>query len=1025
MKIKHLRFKFFAISLGAALFLLTTAFIANNFISSKSDKQVNYYQSEHEYLNSLRMNPKTGTVSPTDYAKALKEVQKYRANNANKSSELIWENEGPDNLAGRMRSTLRVESGDKAYWYAGSVSGGLWRLEEGSQVWSIVSESVNSLNVSSMHQSTDGTLYIGTGESFYSEDFNLLPGFKGRGIYKSSNGVDFTVIASTVPTENAVYGEDWFYINKITTINNRLFVGTNTGLNVSDLQGSSWTIAKTSDGQELTGECNELVSMNNAIAAFVDGLAYISVNGDPNNFVCISTKYEESGTIYNSTMLPKNNIGRVCFAFAPSNPDYLYAIAISSDASNRGKLENIYRSVKGNNGWTNWTAIGPGGSTHMFYVFESNGLYSSAIAIDPDNENRIFIGGNDLWRGDYVEGGELYQWTQLTTYKSLYSSAYVPSNHFSYLIDSSGNIAIACENGIYVFNNSTLRASSRNINLTTSQFYTVSANYKGNVYGGTQGNGTVLIDPNTSISGKGGENVVPSISLSTGEDFNAFNIGGYVHNSMINPIGVIVSINGNDDIKDESISIYAYFGGKQRLTIYRYDDQMPQNISYWLDGSDPIKPIEDSASYITPSILWENFNYTQSRDSVDFTADKDYVIGDKVYAASKNAYYPIEVILEENLSEGQTIRVQDIVASKFFVGVNSSIFMTTEASNFNRDFRNDNPWWTISSSKLGGIQGTPQCLGLSKDANYLYVGTKDGKLYKLSNIAAAYNTETANVGSNLYATSGTVTANPYCVVNTSLIADFGDRVITSVSVHPNNSQIVVVTLGNYGFDDYVYITKDALEKEPTFNKVNSLHLAHAPIYTSIFVEGVENNDNMFMIGTDFGIWSTSDITGNQVEWIEEEAGIGELPVFMLKQQNVQTDNGKPVYYDGQELYISNYRGIYAATFGGGVFKCTNLVKTGVTGIDDPVIANNDNDINIYPNPAKDYVNISIETDSNVDATLYIYNVSGKLVNVMTKRSFSDKVTFTLNTSNMQNGTYIAKIDVPNCKSKTSKFIVVK
>ena len=1036
MKIKHLRFKFFAISVGAALFLLTTAFIANSFISGNSEKQVNYYQSENEYLNSLRMNPATGVVNPADYAKALMQVQKLRANQpATKSTDLEWNNVGPDNMGGRMRSLVKATYDGTNYWYAGSISGGLWRLAENPNttalLWSSVSTSARDLNVSCIYLADNGTMYVGTGESYCSEDFNLLPGFAGRGIFKSTNGVDFSVIPSTIPTENGTTADEWFYVNKITSANNKLFVGTNQSLRVSDMQGGSWTVAETKTGAKLLGECTELIAQNGSVVAFIDGLAYVSVNGDPSQFECISTRYYQSGQLENATMLPRDSVGRMCFAFAPSNPNYLYAVAInkydiiSTTAINeRGCLKNIYLSIKGSNGWSDWKVIGPGGSTYMFYVFQSNGLYSAALTVDPTNEQKIYVGGNDMWGGNYIVGADYYQWTQLTTYQDNYWS-YAPSNHFAYMFDSYGAVVIGCENGIYRHWPLDGLTVSCNTNLTTAQFYSVSPNFDdGVIIGGTQGNGTVSITSSMSLSGKSGVDVNRELVILAGDqNIISTKIGGYAHTSMIYPKGRIISINGNADLKTSPA--YPAYSGIQRLVMYRHDGQMPQCLSNWYDGDVLTKPIEDYASYITPSVLWEDFNYAYSKDTAYFVADRNYSANDTVYAASKNANYPIEVILTQPLDSLEVIEVQDIVASKFFVGVTDFIFMTTEASNFTKDFTYDNPWFVISCAKVGGLSGTPQCMAVSKDANYLYVGTKDGKLYRIANIAGAYDSQTANAGTALYGTSPVV--NPYCVVATHTIATFNDRIITSISVNPEDPEMVVVTLGNYGFDDYIYISTDALHQNPTFTKRENF--AHAPLYTSLFVEGVDGKNNMLMVGSDFGIWSTENIAASisQTDWKNEAVGsIGEIPVFMLKQQNIQTDKGKPVCIeDDSAMYITNYRALYAATFGGGLFRCSDLVKGGgeVAGIDDykPTV----NVVDIYPNPARDYVNIELETQANVDVTLSIYNLSGKLMDVKKKRSDADKITFTVNTSNLPQGAYIAKIDIPNCKSKTSKFIVVK
>lgn len=1016
MKIKHLRFRTFALSMGIAMFLLATAFVFRTIQSNDSKKNVAYYQAENDYLTSLRANPATGTVTPSDFAKARNEVAKFLAKNSRKNGGLTWETAGPDNLAGRIRSLIKDE--ETGYWYAGAVNGGIWRVMEGEQVWTSLPGEAGEINVSCLYKAPNGTMYAGTGESYYSEDFNLLPGFKGRGIFKSSDGETFSVIENTVPAAGTTVNNDWFYVNKITSSGNNLYAGTNTGLFYSDMNGTTWALAKTVDGVELSGECTEAVTGTNAVAVFVNGLAYISQSGNPTEFKCIS----------NGTMLPDENIGRIAFAFAPTNTDYLYAVTIYKDDiagtqsfNEQGTLENIYLAVKGSTGWSDWTVIGPGGSSHMFYLFEANGLYSLALLVDPNNENIVYVGGTDMWKGTEV-GSEFYQWTQQTTSEDMSSSAYVPQNHFAYLMTASHTFAIACENGVYTYDPSSIKARSFNTNLTTSQFYTVSANYKNDIFGGSQGNGTVGIYRKGSVFGKSGINLHITIGNTVGISFVSNNIGGYVHNSMIYPIGTILSIDGNDDLKNSDLNAFADFAGVQSLTIYRFDDQVPQNMSWWYhtDGKTVIKAMEDSANYITPSILWEDFDYDFSVDSVAFIAGENLAAGTEIVAASKNAGYPIPYVLEKPLSEGDTIMIQDKIASRFFVGVNGTIFMTKEASNFNVDIANASPWFAISSNLYGGIEGSPQCMGLSKDANYLYVGTTDGKLYRVANIAYAHDATTANIYTgNLFGSSA---LNPYCVISTDLIASFEGRIITSVSVNQTDPEMVIVTLGNYGCEDYLYISNNALDEFPNFAEVETF--ANTPLFTSIFVEGNDNSNNMVMVGCDFGVYSTNDITASSVTWETEMAGMGELPVFMLKQQNVQTINDNPVYYGDTFAYITNYHGIYAATYGGGLFECLDYVKAGTSPSG---ISNNsslDKSVSIFPNPVRDNATITVDLNTTSDAVLYIYNMSGKLQKVVSKRAQSEKAVFEINTSSLTTGSYIARIVTGNGQH-SAKFIVVK
>lgn len=99
---------------------------------------------------------------------------------------------------------------------------------------------------------------------------------------------------------------------------------------------------------------------------------------------------------------------------------------------------------------------------------------------------------------------------------------------------------------------------------------------------------------------------------------------------------------------------------------------------------------------------------------------------------------------------------------------------------------------------------------------------------------------------------------------------------------------------------------------------------------------------------------------------------------------------------------------------------TNLFKEGVqnTNVSNPMVAN------IYPNPAKDVANISLELD-NIAAKVYytVMDVTGKrVIEEMHNNVKSDK--FSISTSKLANGTYYLVISA-NDKATVRQFTVAK
>ena len=84
------------------------------------------------------------------------------------------------------------------------------------------------------------------------------------------------------------------------------------------------------------------------------------------------------------------------------------------------------------------------------------------------------------------------------------------------------------------------------------------------------------------------------------------------------------------------------------------------------------------------------------------------------------------------------------------------------------------------------------------------------------------------------------------------------------------------------------------------------------------------------------------------------------------------------------------------------------------------LGNNDfvlSEFMMYPNPAKDYVTIDL-SDLTSNATVFIYDYLGRLV----KKELLNTASSRIETSNLQKGTYIVKVDSDN--GLASKILIV-
>jgi hypothetical protein len=254
------------------------------------------------------------------------------------------------------------------------------------------------------------------------------------------------------------------------------------------------------------------------------------------------------------------------------------------------------------------------------------------------------------------------------------------------------------------------------------------------------------------------------------------------------------------------------------------------------------------------------------------------------------------------------------------------------------------------------------------------------------------------------------------------------QVITSVSVDPNNDNRVIITLGNYGNETYAYYSDNALDENPVFRSVQGIPgnggLPQVPAYSSL-VE-MDASNNLVFVGTEYGIYVTDNINAANPTWVAENNNIGNVPVFMLKQQTIRKGNDTLAFVNIDTTYVvyygvNNYGVIYGATYGRGLISLDEFQKP--LGISDHGKIDDDSGFRIFPNPAHDKVTVAFETTSEGKVEISVFNLMGKQVKYVDMgvrpEGRHDAI---LNCSNLATGTYIVRLTMGN-RQTSSKFIV--
>jgi hypothetical protein len=939
------------------------------------------------YLQGLRANQSTNIVNPADVVNAADGVKALSAGRS--VDPLNWTSLGPDNFGGKTTAILydnRDATGRTIF--AGSVGGGVWKSVNDGITWKSVSDL--SLMVSCMVQASNGDLYVGTGDGFNAHtytglnDLGYTSGFVGTGMYKSTDGQNFDPIASTVPVANSNI-VDWAFISKIALNDNAIYAATNTGLKYSADGGSTWSTAKDIDSNELSLNATDVeMGTSGIVVASVNNNCYISKTGSLDGFVNRSTG--------DSISLPIADVMRTEIALAPSDNNILYASCTNSTGTHIG----IYRSVDQGD---NWSVILP--STFWVYIYGTRGNYNNTITVFPDDADRILVGGNNLWQGKKIVEGGLFSWDlksrnfivndEIEKYLHLgqQTICFKPGNSNIFFAGTDGGIFKGTISG------DDFAFESSNRNYITTQFYTVAPTGQENrVLGGAQDQGTIYISGtgNTTTQGK---------ELWFG-DFSIENMvhGGSCVVSTIQPQAIVMSATAGKMERSEDLA----------FTLS----------TQFLGGS-----MGNAQAFKTPIALWESYEDQNSRDSVTYYAKKAYTSGSVLKVKSNNNRHPFYYTLPTNVSlaAGDSIRVKDIVATKLFIAVANRLWMTKEFLNFGKT-----PEWFELANTSVGYSGIPQSIAYSSDANHVFVGMRNGKLYRVSNIGLAYDYNHADVSS------------PQCIVATKEIplvipgtSTPVTQAITSIAVDPQNPNNVLLTLGNYGNDHYVLMSTNALDETPLFVSKQG-NLPKMPVYASIIEM---NHSNVVVLGTEQGVFVTDNISGDP-SWESNQTGIGNVPVFDLKQQlinrasdSVQTINhvvlpNGDIVTDTTELFYpgtNNYGIIYGATYGKGLFRCNQYRKP--VGINEnPIVTPNKQlSISVYPNPVNSTAHVNYELTKTSNVSYSIYDLTGKMIlqtNVGLRSAGKNQMDISVD--ELKQGYYILKIESSE-NSGVVKFLV--
>lgn len=390
------------ITISALLVLSSSAIFAQEFVQKMADDNVNFYDVQKSFNEFYAGKPyekgkgfkqfkrwewfTEQRVFPSGerYASNLAWINymSYKkthsaAFSAEKSSN--WTALGPNDWnsvsyspgQGRV-NVIVMDPSDTNTIYIGAPAGGLWKSTNGGNSWNVLTDNLPVLGVTGIgiDPNNSNIVYIATGDGFGSDTYSVgvLKSTDG-GLSFNTTGLTFTIAQTIRPTKILMHP----------TNSNKHWVSTSNGIYMTTDAGASYNRVQTGFIWD--------IEMNPS---------------DTNIIYASSTEFHKStngGLSFNKvqTGLPSRfAVNRMVIAVTPDNPATVYGLfGASSDASFYG----LYKSVDTGNTWLQMSnspnilsssndGSGSGGQS----------WYDLAIAVSPDNEDEVFIGGVNVWK---------------------------------------------------------------------------------------------------------------------------------------------------------------------------------------------------------------------------------------------------------------------------------------------------------------------------------------------------------------------------------------------------------------------------------------------------------------------------------------------------------------------------------------------------------------------------------------------------------------------------------------------------
>ena len=161
------------------------------------------------------------------------------------------------------------------------------------------------------------------------------------------------------------------------------------------------------------------------------------------------------------------------------------------------------------------------------------------------------------------------------------------------------------------------------------------------------------------------------------------------------------------------------------------------------------------------------------------------------------------------------------------------------------------------------------------------------------------------------------------------------------------------------------------------------------------------NSTLYVVGTSVGLFATSNLDGENTVW--EMIAKDVIGNVIIEQIDYRHSDGR----------------FTIATYGSGIYQYSNLQQLGdVLTVNDV----NRTELNIYPNPTSDILNVEFDSKRSEKVKCIIYNEVGSKVKIYSENVSigGNKLTFDVNT--LKPGVYFVSLQMYN-ETITKQFII--